>query len=239
MRAVTLRNAGTLGPQSRRAAALIFDDPARIVDRFLSLLEAYWEEAFAAEWERIEPKLAESVEQSGRQIARDGMHAFLLSLVPQLRVDPGGRSFGLDVPHDHRVPIGPKSPLLLIPSVYTWPHVRINCDAPWPLSVVYRAPFLVERLRQATPPQLVQLLKALGDPTRLRILGLLAKQPRSTQELAPLVGLTEAGASKQLRLLATAGLLTTKREGYYVVYSLQAEKLATLSDELRSLVGSG
>ena len=80
---------------------------------------------------------------------------------------------------------------------------------------------------------------ALGDPTRLRILGLLAKQPRSTQELAPLVGLTEAGASKQLRLLATAGLLTTKREGYYVVYSLQAEKLATLSDELRSLVGSG
>ena len=80
---------------------------------------------------------------------------------------------------------------------------------------------------------------ALGDPTRLRILGLLAKQPRSTQELAPLVGLTEAGASKQLRLLATAGLLTTKREGYYVVYALQAEKLATLSDELRSLVGSG
>ncbi|HVR14283.1 MAG TPA: hypothetical protein VMS41_10905, partial [Gaiellaceae bacterium] len=64
-------------------------------------------------------------------------------------------------------------------------------------------------------------------------------QPRSTQELAPLVGLTEAGASKQLRLLATAGLLTTKREGYYVVYSLQAEKLATLSDELRSLVGGG
>jgi DNA-binding transcriptional ArsR family regulator len=76
------------------------------------------------------------------------------------------------------------------------------------------------------------------DPTRLRILGLLVKQPRSTQELAPLVGLTEAGASKQLRLLATAGLLTTKREGYYSVYSLQAEKLATLSDELRSLVGS-
>jgi len=216
----------------------MFDDPARFVDRFLSLLEAYWEEAFAAEWERIEPKLAESVEQSGRLIARDGMHAFLLSLVPQLRVDPGGRSFGLDVPHDHRVAIGSKSPLLLIPSVYTWPHVRINCDAPWPLSVVYRAPFLVERLRQATPPQLVQLLKALGDPTRLRILGLLAKQPRSTQELAPLAGLTDAGASKQLRVLASVGLLSAKREGYYVVYSLEPDKLATLSHELGYLVGA-
>jgi hypothetical protein len=31
--------------------------------------------------------------------------------------------------------------------------------------------------------------------------------------------------------------LTTKREGYYVVDSLDPEKLSTLSDELRSLIG--
>ena len=84
--------------------------PPALVERFASLLEAYWEEAFAAEWERIEPKLAESVELAGRQIAGDGMYAFLLTLAPQLRVDPGGRSFGLDVPHDHRVPITPEEP---------------------------------------------------------------------------------------------------------------------------------
>ena len=70
------------------------------VERFASLLESYWEAAFEAEWQRIEPKLAESVERSGRQIADDGLYAFLLSLAPQLRVDPGGRSFGLDIPHD-------------------------------------------------------------------------------------------------------------------------------------------
>src|SRR5262249_20752604 len=169
-------------------------------------------------------------------IARDGMHSFLLTLVPQLRVDPDGRSFGLDVPHEHHVQLRPDNPLLLVPSVFVWPHVRVNCDPPWPLAVIYRAPHLVESLGRATPPQLVQLLKALADPTRLRILELLAKQPRSTQELAPLVGLTDAGASKQLRSLAAAGLLTTRREGYYVVYSLQPKKLATLSDELTYLV---
>jgi DNA-binding transcriptional ArsR family regulator len=238
VRTVSLKRAGMLSPHARRAAALLFDNPARLVERFASLLEAYWEEAFGAEWERIEPKLAESVELAGRQIAGNGIHSFLLSLAPQLRVDPGGRSFGIDVPHDHRVPIGPENRLLLVPSVYTWPHVRINCDAPWPLSVVYRAPFLVTSVGRATPPQLVQLLKALADPTRLRMLQLLAKQPRSTQELAPLVGLTDAGASKQLRLLAAAGLLKTRREGYYVVYSLEAEKVATLSQELGSLFGS-
>ena len=232
-----LKSAAALGPASRRAAALIFDDPHRLVERFTSLLEAYWEHAFAAEWARIEPQLAESVEVAGRQIANDGMGAFLVTLAPQLRVDAGARSFGLDVPHDHRVPITAKNPLLLVPSVYVWPHVRVNCDPPWPLAVVYRAPHLVKGLQRSTPPELVRLLKALGDPTRLRILELLAKQPRSTQELAPLAGLTDAGASKQLRVLASVGLLSAKREGYYVVYSLEPEKLATLSHELGYLVG--
>ena len=59
-----------------------------------------------------------------------------------------------------------------------------------------------------------------GDSTRLRILGLIAEQPRSTQELAPLISLTEAGASRHLRLLADVGILTSHREGYYVVYSI-------------------
>jgi DNA-binding transcriptional ArsR family regulator len=237
VRAKAVRTAGMLGPQSRRAAAGLFDDPAAFVERFASLLEAYWEAAFADEWSRIEPRLADGIELSGRHIASDGLYAFLLSLAPQLRVEPGGRSFGLDLPHEHRVAISPGAPLQLVPSVYVWPHVRVNCDAPWPLTVVYRAPHLVAGLRRSTPPQLVQLLKALADPTRLRILELVAAQPRSTQELAPLVGLTDAGASKQLRQLAAAGLLSTRREGYYVVYSLEPEKLATLSGELGHLVG--
>lgn len=238
VRTRALKQAGVLGPASRRAAALLFDEPERLIARFTALLDSYWEHAFADEWTRIEPQLAEGVELAGRQIAADGMGAFLLTLAPQLRVDAGARSFGLDIPHEHRVVLGPKNPLLLVPSVYVWPHVRVNCDPPWPLAVIYRAPHLVRSLRRATPPELVGLLKALADPTRLRILELLAKQPRSTQELAPLAGLTDAGASKQLRLLASVGLLTTKREGYYVVYSLDPEKLATLSHELGYLVAT-
>jgi len=238
VRARALRQAGALGPASRRAAALLFDDPERLIARFAALLQAYWEQAFAAEWTRIEPQLADGVELAGRQIARDGMGSFLLTLAPQLRVDAGARAFGLDIPHEHRVVLSAKNPLLLVPSVYVWPHVRVNCDPPWPLAVVYRAPHLVKGLRRATPPELVRLLKALADPTRLRILELLAEQPRSTQELAPLAGLTDAGASKQLRLLASVGLLTTKREGYYVVYSLEPEQLATLSQELGYLVAT-
>jgi DNA-binding transcriptional ArsR family regulator len=41
-----------------------------------------------------------------------------------------------------------------------------------------------------------------------------------------------------LRGLAKAGLLTTHREGYYVIYSLNPEKLATLSDALGQFLES-
>jgi DNA-binding transcriptional ArsR family regulator len=233
VRAVALRRAGTLGAGARRAAALLFDDPHELVERLAHLLEAYWEEAFAAEWARIESKLAESVSAAGREIASDGIFAFLVRLAPQLRVDRDGSSFGLDVPHEHRVALDSQNPLLLVPSVYVWPHVVVNCDAPWPLVLVYRAPHLSESLRHVTPPELVRVLRAVGDATRLRILQQIARRPRSTQELAPLVGLSEAGASKHLRLLAAAGILQTRREGYYVVYSLVHERVETLAADLR------
>src|SRR5437764_2048447 len=74
VQAHALKTAAAHGADARRAAALLFDDPARLVERFAALLEGYWEEAFANEWERVESKLAESVAIAGRQIASGGLH---------------------------------------------------------------------------------------------------------------------------------------------------------------------
>src|SRR6185436_19523627 len=115
------------------------------------------------------------------------------------------------VPHEHRVEVTPSKPLLLVPSAYVWPHVLVNCDEPWPRSVIYPAPFAAAGARAALPSvELVRVLRALGDDTRLRALRLIADRPRSTQELAPLVGISEAGLSKHLRTLAGAGLVRTR-----------------------------
>jgi DNA-binding transcriptional ArsR family regulator len=64
-------------------------------------------------------------------------------------------------------------------------------------------------------------------------LKLIAERPRSTQELAPLVGISEAGLSKHLRQLTEAVLLESRREGYYVFYSLVPERIEPLSESLR------
>jgi DNA-binding transcriptional ArsR family regulator len=132
------------------------------------------------------------------------------------------------------VPVTLDRPLLLVPSVYVWPHVQVNCDEPWPLSLIYPAPFLAKDAQTALPSdELVRLLRALGDHTRLRALKLIAERARSTQELAPLVGISEAGLSKHLRQLSDAGLVRSRREGYYVLYSIVPERIEPLSESLQ------
>jgi DNA-binding transcriptional ArsR family regulator len=158
------------------------------------------------------------------------VYALLARLSTQLLVDPRREEFGKDVPHDHVVE---PDPVVFVPSAYVWPHVLINCDEPWPLGVIYPAPFVVRDARPEIPDaELLRVLRAVADDTRLRALKLIAERPRSTQELAPIVGISEAGLSKHLRALHEAGLVETRREGYYVLYSLVRDRVEPISEAL-------
>lgn len=233
VRAQIVRGARAMGASSN-LASLIFEDPDELARRFADFVASYWKAAFAEEWERVEPLLAATITETGRRIAADGFYDFVRSVSLKLRVDAKREEFGLDLPHDHRVPVTLDRPLLLVPSVYVWPHVQVNCDEPWPLSLIYPAPFLAKDAQTALPSdELVRLLRALGDQTRLRALKLIAERARSTQELAPLVGISEAGLSKHLRQLSDAGLVRSRREGYYVLYSIVPERIEPLSESLQ------
>jgi DNA-binding transcriptional ArsR family regulator len=206
------------------------EDPVELRRRFVDLLSRYWDEAFELEWGRLEPRLVAEIEDAGKRIARDGLYD-TLDRHPGLHVD---REEGVLIrrsPHEHEVVLTPENPLMLVPSAYVWPHVRVNCDPPWPLALVYAARFARIELEQP-PDSLVQAFRALGDATRLRALRLIAERPRSTEELATLVGLSESGLSKHLRVLSDAGLVTTKRQGYYVLYALNRHTIGQLPGEL-------
>jgi DNA-binding transcriptional ArsR family regulator len=233
VQAAMLERASAQGEQSLALARLLLDDPTEFVRRFCNLLADYWRAAFESEWLRIEPRLAESVAQAGQQLARSGVWAVLGRLPARCRIDPDRGALLVDLPHEHDITIDDTNPLLLSPSVYVWPHLRVNCDRPWPTTIIYTAPFLAQQTAPRIPPrELLQLLRAVADDTRLRILKLIAEQPRSTQELAPLVGLSTAGLSKNLRRLAEADLVTTHREGYYVIYTLNPTRTAALAEAI-------
>ena len=163
---------------------------------------------------------------------------FLRTLSARLHVDEQEQTLGIDLPHEHTVPVTDNRQLVLAPSAFSWPHLRLNCDEPWPLAIVYPAPFLLRAVREAAPPaELSKTLVALADPNRLAALKLIVERPRSTQELAALIRMTDAGMSKHLRTLAAARLVRTRREGYYVLYELDTDAVVSISDGLLAFLG--
>lgn len=98
------------------AAQLIFEAPQTLLRRFAALLASYWEAAFADEWRRLEPRLAETVAGAGRRIVADGVYAYLTGLSPQLLIDASRHEIRRKVPHEHRVEIAPETRLFLVPS---------------------------------------------------------------------------------------------------------------------------
>ena len=225
------------GPGGRALARTARRQPRRFLERFACMVREYWQEAFQAEWDRLEPQLSAIVSQAGQVIASEGLYGFLARFVGEVRIDRHASVFWLDRDHEHEVQIGADSMLLLVPSVYVWPHVRVNCDGPWPLALAFPSQSLTRAAQPSLPPgDLLVILKALAGDTRLRALRMIAERPRTTQELAPLLSLTEAAASAHLRTLTRAGLLRARRDGYYVLYRLDPDRLDALTSALPSYI---
>jgi DNA-binding transcriptional ArsR family regulator len=68
--------------------------------------------------------------------------------------------------------------------------------------------------------------EALADPTRRRILDLLRERPRLVGELADLLGISQPGVSKQLRILREVGLVSVRQDAQRHWYELRLEPLA-------------
>lgn len=88
-----------------------------------------------------------------------------------------------------------------------------------------------------TSDQLVELLRAAGEPTRLRILMLLERGDLTVKDMTEVLGQSQPRISRHLKLLAEAGLIDRFPEGAWVYYRLSDTPAAvTLSAVLRSLI---
>jgi len=70
--------------------------------------------------------------------------------------------------------------------------------------------------------------EALADPHRRHILDLLRAQDRTAGDIASALPITQPGASKHLRVLREAGLVTVRKDAQRRVYRLAPERLAEL-----------
>jgi len=84
--------------------------------------------------------------------------------------------------------------------------------------------------------QLARMFKALGDPTRVRLLSLIAAQPEREAcicDLTEPVGLSQPTVSHHMKQLVDAGLAEREQRGRWAYYRVVDSTLALLSDALK------
>ena len=92
-------------------------------------------------------------------------------------------------------------------------------------------PIAAPSLRPAQTTRLADRLKALGDPTRLRLLDLLAQQqaPLCVCDLTDQFPQNQPTISHHLKLLREAGLIATEKQGIWAYYWATDEGRKTLA----------
>ncbi len=88
----------------------------------------------------------------------------------------------------------------------------------------------MESLPNEALVQVAAYFQALSEPTRLQVLNLLRKQPRSVGELAQLCGYSSANISRHLSLLTQHGLVRREARGNSAYYCVADPSVYELCD---------
>ncbi len=83
--------------------------------------------------------------------------------------------------------------------------------------------------------QFARVGKALSNGNRLELLEFLAQGERSVEQLSKVAGLTVANTSQHLQQLRHAGMVTCRKEGLKVYYSISGDDVIKLLDALRDV----
>ncbi len=84
--------------------------------------------------------------------------------------------------------------------------------------------------------RLIEYLKVLADPTRMKIVKFLSEGAMYVCELAEALGTSQPCVSQHIRRLKALGLVIERREGQRVCYRLDSDALGYYQDELRAFL---
>lgn len=86
--------------------------------------------------------------------------------------------------------------------------------------------------------RIARVFKALGDPTRVRLLSLIAAGDGGEAcicDLTEPVGLSQGTVSHHMRLLADAGLVTREQRGKWAYFALNGDAMDAAAAALRAV----
>ncbi len=213
-----------LNLESLTNLVITWSDPGRSGEKYLSALQEYYQVFFVEEETRIRPALLAGLEHGKELASQMSFEALIEELSQGVRFSP------LDDTLEY----------ILAPSYWSSPFIFYSHIQPGKMMLLFGARPEFESIVPGTapPPQLVSALKALADPTRLRILHFLAEQAISSSELARLLRLRLPTVIHHLRLLRLAGLVQITVGENEKRYSSRLEILDGIQTTLTNFIKS-
>lgn len=196
--------------------------------RFCDFFYDYNRHLFAEELFRITPWIARASDNFKKELMSSKIET-LNSIHPDVTVTSENIKIKKNDVYTFSFEEFPR--LVIQPSTYATPHVMLCCNEDR-VAIALHVAVPDSEKDQEPPEDLISLLKALSEPTRLKILQDLLHHPYSTKQLAHKFGLTEATVSSHLKLLLSCGLVETQRKGYYVFYTGKRDRLESLRTEV-------
>ena len=122
---------------------------------------------------------------------------------------------------------------------YVWQTRSMPTSATLPIADLARccAPLTGSVIEPAAAEQIARAFKALGDPTRVRLLSLIAAHEAAEAcvcDLIDPVGLSQPTVSHHLKQLVDAGLVRREQRGKWAYYRLVQPALDALASTIRS-----
>jgi len=90
-------------------------------------------------------------------------------------------------------------------------------------------------------PEMATVFKSLGDLTRLQIIYLLATDTTGTlgvSDLAAQLRISQPAVSQHLKTLKTVGLVDSRREGFYIYYTVNRERMVEFREHFELMYTS-
>ena len=196
-------------------------DPPKLKQLIVAHLRMMWDTYLADEWQRIVPMLLDAV-AAFEQVDYEGMDK--IEIVEFIT--------GHKVKHDHWTSmIENAEQIVFVPSAHVGPYMGkfttgntlgVFFRARLPEGTAYYAPDL-------SRAEILVLLNALADDTRLRILQFIADEgEQRSQEIMQELDLSQSATSRHLKQLSATGYLSERRCEGAKCYELNEERVESL-----------
>jgi ArsR family transcriptional regulator len=81
-----------------------------------------------------------------------------------------------------------------------------------------------------------EILKALGQPTRLKIIDFLRDGERCVCEIFPAIGEEQSNTSRHLNMMLAAGVLSRRKDGLKIYYAIKHPEILEVLDIITGIV---